>query len=524
MWQKFSKKLTTNLHKQLTKANTLPTKKASPDELLGELFHDVQLLGLHTDNKTFTDLVPASALRKILRAYEKERHDPKFDIEKFVAHYFKHLQPGHTYSTDGGLSPQEHIRVLWNVLTRETYQNKGSLVALPYPYVVPGGRFSEQFYWDSYFIMLGLVVHDRDDLIEGMMKNYAYMIRKNGYIPTGNRTYFLSRSQPPFFSHMVKLWAARKGKLMLAAYLPYMLAEYTFWMRGKRHLGKSTSAYKRVVKMPDGSILNRYFDAKHTPRPESYRVDVEVARRAEGRINSQVYLDLRAACESGWDFSSRWLKDGKDLSTIHTTQLVPVDLNCLLYDLELAIADAYSYLKQPFLARRYRKKAAERRAAIQKYCWSEEEGFYFDYDFVAEKPTERYSLAATFPLFSGVADQKQAQFVKNILKHRFLKKGGLLTTLNDTRHQWDAPNGWAPLQWVAIQGLRAYGFHDFANEVKRRWIYANTVTFNAERKMIEKYNVMHPEIKGGGGEYALQDGFGWTNGVLSALLHEDELE
>jgi alpha,alpha-trehalase len=275
--------------------------------------------------------------------------------------------------------------------------------------------------------------------------------------------------------------------------------------------------------VPDGTVLNRYYDNKRTPRPESYREDIETASKAYGRTPSQVYLDLRAAAESGWDFSSRWMADGDKLATIHTTDLLPIDLNCLLYYLEMTIAEGYRLRLRKALSREYRDKAKKRAEAISTYFWSEKDGFFVDYDFVVSKRTPHLTLAGVYPLFVRVATNTQAKKVAAVLKKQFLQEGGLLTTLHDTGQQWDAPNGWAALHWVTIQGLRNYGYDELANEIKRRWIDANLFVYKAKGKLVEKYNVREPHNLAGGGEYVLQDGFGMTNGVLMALLREDEM-
>lgn len=521
----FYKSQNHRLQAQLTHLGPgLAPLKASPDELLGELFADVQLKRVHDDGITFVDQIPAARLGRILRDYERQRENPNFDLHAFVATYFKdYLAAGATdYHSNPENTIEQHIHELWDVLTRHTYKNSGSHVALPYPFIVPGGRFGAQFYWDTYFTMEGLAADGRYDLIEGMIKNYAFMIRKLGYIPTANRTYFLSRSQPPFFSHMVQLLARKRGKRVLVRYLPYLLAEYRFWMKGAKTLSPDEPATRRVVRMPDGAVLNRYYDNKRTPRPESYKEDVETAGEARDRLASQVYLDLRAAAESGWDFSSRWLKDPRQLRTIHTTDIIPVDLNCLMVDLEMTIAEAYRVLKQNKLAARYEVQAERRIDAINKYCWSSKDGFYFDYDFVMGDITHRKSIAAMFPLYSRIANDAQAAAVVKCIDNEFLQDGGLLTTTTYSGQQWDAPNGWAPMHWVAIQGLRHYNYNELANEVKRRWLATNLAIYKTKGKLVEKYNVVDlANGSGGGGEYPLQDGFGWTNGVLLALLRED---
>ena len=496
----------------------------SPDEALGDLFKEVQTSRVYGDGKTFVDLVPRGRMKAIQKEYMLAKEDPNFDLREFVNRHFYEFAPHkvNEFHFSPSRTVSEHIHLLWKHLERRNRMNRGSLIALPYPYIVPGGRFSEQFYWDSYFIMRGLAVDHRWGMIENMIKNYAFMIRKFGYIPTANRTYLLSRSQPPFFSHMVKLLASHKGrKLTLAEYLPYMLAEYRFWMKGRRKLVKAEhKAFARVVELPNGMHLNRYYDNKMTPRPESLDEDTQTAHKASGRDEERLYLHLRAAAESGWDFSSRWFLDAKDIRTIHTADIVPVDLNCLLYQLEQTIAETYRGIKNPLLARKFQTLAERRAKAIQTYCWDAKEQFYVDYNFHHAKPTGQLSLAAVFPLYARIATKEQADAVAKRIERDFLKPGGLVTTLSDTGEQWDAPNGWAPLQLIAIEGLRHYGHHDLANDIKHRWIRVNMKVFTKHHKMVEKYDVESDYGLGGGGEYPLQDGFGWTNGVLAALLAE----
>lgn len=505
-----------------TTGSLIRTRK-SPDEELGDLFSDVQKKRIYDDGKTFTDLIPRRRMKQIRQEYNLAKNDPNFDLRDFVSrHFYRYGAYETTYHTDSNMPIREHIQKLWIELERKNRRDRGSLIALPYPYIVPGGRFSEQFYWDSYFVMLGLAADNCWDMVEGMVKNYAYMIRKFGFIPTANRTYFLSRSQPPFFVYMVKLLASRKGyKLTLIEYLPYLVLEYRFWMKGRSTLEKREHrAFARVVEMPNGTLMNRYYDNKTTPRPESLREDTETADGAKDRQSDRLYLHLRAGAESGWDFSSRWFSDPSDIKTIHTADIIPVDLNCLLYQLEETIAETYRLLHQPLLAHRFEQAATRRSQAITEYNWDNSLQFFGDYNFHNNIFTGKLTLAGVFPLFAKLATSKQAAAVADRLEKDFLKPGGLVATLETTGQQWDSPNGWAPLQWVAIQGLRNYGYRDLADKIKRRWIHANLHTFKMSGKLVEKYDVAGTD-EGGGGEYPLQDGFGWTNGVLSALLNEN---
>ncbi len=500
--------------------------KASPDEVLGELFDIVQQRKVYADGKTFIDLVPKKRLKQIRKEYLVKREDPNFNLEEFVGQHFyefKHDAP--TYASNKEHSPSQHIKELWPVLERKNRRDRGSLIAIPYPYIVPGGRFVEQYYWDSYFTMLGLAADGEWGHVENMIKNFTYMIRKFGFIPTANRTYYLSRSQPPFFSHMVRLAARHHNRtLTLLEYLPYILGEHRYWMRGRRTVEKldEAAAMRHVVRMPDGTLMNRYFDDKKTPRPESMHEDKATAGETEAEVSEKLFLDLRAAAESGWDFSSRWFNDPADIGSIHTTDIVPVDLNCLLYHMEMTVAETYQLMFQPLLARNYRRSAEKRIAAISKYMWDEKEQFFVDYDFKTGKTTGRITLAGVFPLFVKIATPDQAKAVASRIEKDFLKKGGLVTTLYDTGQQWDAPNGWAPLHWVVITGLREYGYNALADKIKKRWLKTCDELYKHETKMVEKYNVVEPDKRGGGGEYVLQDGFGWTNGVYAALTKEDE--
>lgn len=496
----------------------------SPDEALGELFRDVQKSRIYGDGKTFVDLIPRKRMKQIQKEYLLLKNDPHFDLREFLSlHFYKYSAYDTSFEAEPGATPRQHIARLWGHLERKNRLDRGSLLALPNPYIVPGGRFDEQFYWDSYFIMLGLAADGRWGMVEGMIKNYAHMIRKFGFIPTANRTYFLSRSQPPFFAHMVKLLAQHKGRRVLIAYLPYLLAEHRFWMKGKGQLAKAEfRAMRRVAEMPNGLLLNRYYDNKKTPRPESLLEDSTTAEEAADREAERLFLHLRAAAESGWDFSSRWFLDPQDIRTTHTADIIPVDLNSLLYQLEQTIAEAYRQLKNPIAARKFEVHAERRARAINEYCWSDKDRFFVDYNFHKGEPTGRLSLAAVFPLYEKIATSEQAAAVADRIGRDFLKEGGLVSTLVQNGQQWDAPNGWAPLHWVAIEGLRNYGHYELASEIKHRWIKTNLAVFEKESKFVEKYDVTSGKDGGGGGEYPLQDGFGWTNGVLAALLSEDE--
>ena len=484
-----------------------------------DLFEDVQMQQIFPDGKTFTDCIATFPLEEVNVKYQQQKNNEGFDLALFIHENFEAPVTPQSYYHAHEADVKDHINNLWSVLTRkadERTEKDSSLIALPNAYIVPGGRFGEIYYWDSFFTMLGLQVSGRVDMIQNMVDNFSFLIDHVGYIPNGNRTYFIGRSQPPFYSLMVRLLAEEKGNDTLIKYLPQLEKEYAFWMKGSESLNENNVAVHHVAHMPDGSLLNRYWDENDTPRPESYREDVELAHHAKDKAT--MYRHLRAGAESGWDFSCRWFKDVNDFSTIHTTEIIPVDLNCLLFHLEETLLEAYKLSNNTTQQNLFAEGTTKRKAAIQQYCWNEASQFYFDYDFVTRKQKELQTIAAAFPMYFKIASQEQAKTVASIIEKNFLQPGGITTTLETTGQQWDAPNGWAPLQWITIQGLENYGMHDLAKETATRWIALNKKVYQRTGKLMEKYNVYDTALDAGGGEYPSQDGFGWTNGVLLKLL------
>lgn len=500
-----------------TQPTPSPQWPPTPAEVYGELFDDVQTQSVFSDSKTFVDTLPKRSPADILAAYRTEKQQPGFDLNAFVAREFVVTTPPNTvYQTRPGEDVREHIDRLWKVLTREptTEPPYSSRLPLPKRYVVPGGRFNEIYYWDSYFTMVGLKASGETPLIHDMCDNFAYLIERYGHIPNGNRTYYLSRSQPPFFAAMVELLVTIDGEQAYERYRDALRAEHDYWMAGSDRLARGT-AYRRVVRLADGTILNRYWDDRDTPREEAYREDRKTAQ-SSGRPEADVYRNLRATAESGLDFSSRWFADRRSLTTIHTTDLVPIDLNSLLFQLETTLARAYA--DSPELSRRYRTAAQTRQQAMQRLLWNEPLQTFTDYDWRKSQLTDRISAGMFAPLFFGVATQPEADAVAITAHERLLKAHGIATTPIDTGEQWDAPNGWAPHIWLAVVGLDRYNQPELARTIAARWVEQNIAVFKRTGKLVEKYDVTSADVAAGGGEYPLQDGFGWTNGVLRALL------
>lgn len=512
--------------------------RATPDQLYGQLFADVQLNQVFADGKTFVDCIPKRKPRDIMYDYGMMKGEG-FNLAKFVAANFTLPSTKKAWLVKREKTATLHIKNLWAALKRlpdlDTAAFPSSLIPLPKPYVVPGGRFREIYYWDSYFTMLGLKESGQVKLIENMIQNFDYLVQTVGHIPNGNRTYYLSRSQPPFFCMMVELLAGIKGKQVYQQFLPSMEKEYNWWMKGVDSLAAG-EAVNSVVKLSDGTVFNRYWDENNTPRQESYRQDTETAEAAAQQLamiikvaspeklkeildnrKAAVLRDLRAGACSGWDFSSRWFKDPGQIATIQTSNIIPVDLNCLVYSMERIIATAYEHSGNKKMAALYNEKATTRSASIVKYCWNGDSGYFYDYIIDADQQSAMVTAAGVFPLFVKLATPAQAAAVAKTVTTSLLKPGGLVTTTNSTGQQWDAPNGWAPLQWAAVAGLSNYKQNILARKIATRWIKLNDRVYQQTGKMMEKYNVEDMSKLAGVGEYPSQDGFGWTNGVYLAM-------
>lgn len=338
---------------------------------------------------------------------------------------------------------------------------------------------------------------------------------------------------------MVNLLAEIKGDSIYQTYLPALEKEYKYWMEGASSI-RPGQAFKRVVKLKDGTVLNRYWDDIPAPRQESYREDIETANavmksmheriasktgntsvtNTTAKLRENVYRHLRAGAESGIDFSSRWFLDNKNLATIHTTDFIPPDLNALIYNLEMTISKAKLKQRDEIFSNAFRRKAILRQKAIQKYCYNDASGFYYDYDFIRQQKSKGITPAGMYPFFFFENNPGKAVIDKMVttIKNNLLKPGGIATSIHHTGEQWDAPNGWPPLQWMTIGGLEKLGQKELAKEIAQRWIKLNIRVYKETGKLMEKYDVADINRLAGGGEYPSQDGFGWTNGVLLKLI------
>jgi alpha,alpha-trehalase len=433
------------------------------------------------------------------------------------------------------------------------------LLYVPHPYVVPGGQFNEMYGWDSYFILLGLVADHRDALARDMVDNSLFEVQYYGGVLNANRTYYLSRSQPPFLTQMMAEVLAAPASFhgeaerhaWLAHAYPLAVRNYGIWTRAEHRAGDTGLAryfdlgrgpvpemhgseyYRGVIAWllahPDqdpGYLLkaSEHPDAAETADLKKTSCDVAASPVCAGawangyRLSADYYLGDRAMRESGFDTNFHFGPYGG--STHH---YAPVGLNSLLYRYERDLHDFALQLGKVAEADRWAQAAASRKAAMDKYLWRPELGMYMDFDFVAGKPASQPYLTTFYPLWAGAASRRQAAALERKLSI-FERKGGLAMDDRASGAQWDQPFGWAPTNWLAISGLDAYGFHDDAQRLARKFMGTIDRSLAADGTIREKYNMVlgNAEVKITAGYTQNVIGFGWTNGVylkLQQLLH-----
>ncbi|HUE02554.1 MAG TPA: trehalase family glycosidase [Bryobacteraceae bacterium] len=404
------------------------------------------------------------------------------------------------------------------------------LLYLPRPYVVPGGRFNEMYGWDSYFIQLGLLRDNDVALAKDMADNFLFEIRNYGKILNANRTYYLTRSQPPFLTQMLLgVFERNKDRKWLSDAMPAVESYYRFWTSAP-HLTPETglSRYYDLGEGPAPESVSAERDAQgltHYDRVKEYyltnKVDAyEVSEFFDAKRN--VLTDLfykgdRSMRESGFDPSNRFGPFSVDI--IHYD---PVCLNSLLYVMELQTAEILKILDKNGEAAVWRDRAGKRAGEIDGLMWDAQDGLYYDYNF-AHKVVRRYPFLTTFyPLWVGLASQAQAAAVEKNLP-KFERPGGLTTSTYESGNQWDLPFGWAPLEMIAVEGLRRYGFNADADRISEEFLSLVRDEYRKVGFIVEKYDVVRRSVDSGSirfGYQSNQAGFGWTNAVYTRLLDE----
>lgn len=387
---------------------------------------------------------------------------------------------------------RQHIREYWPHVERFHPKDDESLLGLPKPYLVPsytektGFDYNELYYWDSYFMVQGMLDKQHQDLVNGILEDLMALFARFKIIPNASRTYLMGRSQPPFLTTFIfDIYEAYDpGIKWFKPAIELAKQEYqTVW------LGVKKPHERQVYKG-----LSRYYD-----------------------IN---YLHDLAEAESGWDMTPRFNR--------RALNFLPVDLNALLYKYETDFARAAIILGDTSEAARWDAAAAERKTTMNGLMWDRIRGMYYDYNYVKGKRSSTSSLAAYFPMWAGMVTDKQAASLVKALR-RFENKGGLATTdslpvgqfvLGSMPTQWAYPNGWAPLHYIVIKGLERYGYHADARRIAMKWLKTNLNWYNNHGVFLEKYNVVSPDKPPLKGVYPSQEGFGWTNGVFERLCQD----
>lgn len=410
-------------------------------------------------------------------------------LSPFGTHY--ELQPSEVKEA------RAYITQYWSRLERFHPKDDESLLGLPHRYLVPAYEeghdfdFNELYYWDSYFMVQGMLDAEHKDLVIGILENLVSLFERFKIIPNASRTYLMGRSQPPFLTSFI--WDVYHAYGMDKQWLERMMtvaeAEYhTVWM------GVKKPHVRQVYKG-----LSRYYDINH--------------------------LHDLAEAESGWDMTTRFGRKALDF--------VPVDLNALLYKYETDFSRYYHLIGDKRAAAKWNVAAKYRKTTMDGLMWSNLRGMYFDYNYAKERRGTTGSLAAFYPLWAGMVDNKQAEQMVKALR-RFEHRGGLATTDGQVLTQrvpgvivpgampvqWAYPNGWAPLHFLVISGLQRYGYHKDARRIGLKWLKTNLDWFNAHGVFLEKYNVVNPDKPPVKGVYPSQTGFGWTNAIFERLCQE----
>uniref|UniRef100_A0A5S6QXL3 Trehalase n=1 Tax=Trichuris muris TaxID=70415 RepID=A0A5S6QXL3_TRIMR len=513
----------------------------------GPLLEAVQLSGIFNDSKHFVDMSlrysPSTTLEAFLRMPNKS--DTAM-LKKFIGEFFD--EPGSELEpcdpTDWQPRPEgfkvirdpyyrlwaHMINQKWFKLCRKVKKNvlenpnRHSLIVVPKPFIVPGGRFLEFYYWDAYWIIKGLLASEMYSTAKDMIINLAVMVERYGFIPNGGRIYYLNRSQPPLLTSCVYDYFNMTGDIdLLQGMLPVLEKEYEFWVRER------TVPYGFIKGEP--IRLFQYRTKVDQPRSEAYKEDLAVTAHLPDLYRKrQVWSNIAAACESGWDFTSRWFgHSGPHRSTmrsIRTSRIAPVDLNAFLCGNYFMLSKLYRAAGNPSAARKHEQSYEAAKKIMYKIFWDPIDQIWYDIDLDTGMRVSTYYASNMVPLFTRCFENEP--FIEEAVV-RYLEDNdilnmphGLPTSLTWTDEQWDRPNGWAPMNHMIIEGLRRSQnpvVQEAAYDLAKKWLELNFGVFlRSGGKMFEKYNVENGYAAGGGGEYDVQEGFGWTNGVALDLL------
>lgn len=521
----------------------------------GELLHKVQLADIFKDSKTFVDHKQLYSDSEILSDFadllnETSRQPTVGQLREFVKGHFiqgNELEPwvplDFNRSSESPLfqtiiDPSlrkfaKSVVEKWRKLGRKVindvkdYPDRYSFIYVPNGFIIPGGRFKEIYYWDTYWIVRGLLISNMTETARGVIENLLHLANTYGYIPNGSRIYYLGRSQPPLLAAMVATYFSFTHDLeWLGRNIGTVERELRYWL--------DTKTYDVVVKGQTYTLLRYYADRNAGgPRPESYSEDYRNARALPPTAREDFYIEMKSAAESGWDFSTRWFITPSNitgnLTDVYVTGIIPVDLNAIFAGALQLTGDLYSSLKNKEQASKWRSFAYNWRKAIENVLWDDTDGSWFDYDINAKALRKHFFPSCATPLWAGAVENADAEkyarrFVKYLITSGAMNfSGGVPSSMIFSEQQWDFPNAWPPSQAILIGGLELSGNDEaklLALELARSWVTANYIGYCESGKMFEKYCALTPGKEGSGGEYTVQDGFGWTNGIVLELLQK----
>lgn len=517
----------------------------------GELLHTIQMASIYPDSKTFVDMKmkqpPNETLALFRELMNRTNQSPSpADIGRFVGETFdpagsefEEWDPADWRSSPSFLKkiadPElrkfaSDLNDIWKMLGRKMKddvrinEDHYSIIYVPNPVIVPGGRFREFYYWDSYWIIKGLLLSEMYATVKGMLNNFVSIVDKIGFIPNGGRVYYTMRSHPPLLIPMVHEYLkTTKDYGWLKENLWLLEKEFDFWM---------TNRTVDVEKDGRNYTLARYYEESSGPRPESYREDYMTSQSFRtDEEKDHYYSELKTAAESGWDFSSRWfILDGTNkgnLTNLKARYIIPVDLNSIIYRNARLLSEYNLKMGNATKAEEYAKRAEKWKEAVTAVLWHDEVGAWLDYDILNDVKRDYFYPTNILPLWTYCYDpSKREEYVSKVLKYLeksqvMLNLGGIPTTLEHSGEQWDYPNAWPPLQYFVIMSLNHTDdpwAQRLAYEISQRWVRSNFKAFNETHAMYEKYDAVVSGGHGGGGEYEVQLGFGWSNGLIMDLL------
>lgn len=524
----------------------------------GDLLKTVQMAHLHNDSKYFVDMSLKYSVNQTLENFEAmmnrtqmdPNHPNKTEVEAFVEENFR--KPGEEFEkwdpSDWTDDPEflnkivhpdlqewgKQLNAMWKELGRKISATvkdepeKHSQIYVPNPVIVPGGRFREFYYWDSYWTIEGLLLSGMNHTVKGMLENFLKMVSDYGMVPNGGRIYYTRRSQPPYLIPMFKLYMDYfDDHTFLRENIDLLEKEFLFWQNER----------KVEIQDRDGKTheVSQYRVNVSEPRPESFREDYKLAQDLKTEDEKQqLYVELKSGAESGWDYSTRWFVNNNTnkgtMMDVNVTSIVPVDLNSLLCVNARTLSNFYDRLGNYHKQKEYARLADEKNETMSKIFWDRTDGVWYDYDINAKSRRRYFYMSNLHPIWSGCygPEDSRARTIEKLIKYLNNKGvlnyvGGMPTSLEESGQQWDYPNAWAPLQHLAIMGLyEARNIHHAAEELSfdlaEKWIRSNWKGYQEFKAMFEKYNVTVVGKAGGGGEYEVQPGFGWSNGVAMRLL------